>query len=30
MATHVTDTLGQIDMAISGYAEAVFLNLAGL
>ena len=29
MATHVADTLGKIDAAIGGYAEAVFLNLAG-
>ena len=29
MATHVADTLSDIDAAISGYAEAVFLNLAG-
>lgn len=29
MATHVADTLSQIDAAIGGYAEAVFLNLAG-
>ena len=29
MATHVADTLADIDAAIGGYAEAVFSNLAG-
>ena len=29
MATHVADTLSQIDAMIGGYAEAVFIDLAG-